>query len=128
MVLAGVLLAYALRWAPGVDARLHASGAQTAFRFNSYVALALAERRVRRGSLVPVLLPNGLAMPVAYAAAMKLGYWVEQIDIQAELVRVESEHSAMAVCIGGAAGGGWWHLVMLASAPAPKASNSLPRR
>ena len=31
------------RW-PGVDARLHASGAQMAFRFNSYVALALAER------------------------------------------------------------------------------------
>ena len=27
-----------------VDARLHASGAQTAFRFNSYVALALSER------------------------------------------------------------------------------------
>jgi len=41
---AGVALAYALRLAPGVDARLHASGAQVAFRFNSYVALALADR------------------------------------------------------------------------------------
>ena len=40
----GVALAYAVRLAPGVDARLHASGAQVAFRFNSYVALALAER------------------------------------------------------------------------------------
>ena len=40
----GVMLAYALRLAPGVDARLHASGAQVAFRFNSYVALALADR------------------------------------------------------------------------------------
>ena len=33
----GVLLAYALRLWPGVDARLHASGAQTAFRFNMVV-------------------------------------------------------------------------------------------
>ncbi len=41
---AGVVLAYAVRLAPGVDARLHASGAQVAFRFNSYVALALADR------------------------------------------------------------------------------------
>lgn len=40
----GITLAYALARLPGVDARLHASGAQTAFRFNSYVALALAER------------------------------------------------------------------------------------
>jgi predicted permease len=40
----GVALAYSLRLAPGVDPRLHASGAQVAFRFNSYVALALADR------------------------------------------------------------------------------------
>lgn len=40
----GIVLATLLRHLPGVDARLHASGAQTAFRFNSYIALALAER------------------------------------------------------------------------------------
>ena len=33
----GIALAYALRRWPGVDARLHASGAQTAFRFNSFM-------------------------------------------------------------------------------------------
>lgn len=38
----GIALATALRAWPGVDARLHASGAQVAFRFNSYIALALA--------------------------------------------------------------------------------------
>src|SRR4029453_18227633 len=39
LVLLGVATAYALgRW-PGVDTRAHASGAQVAFRFNSYVAL-----------------------------------------------------------------------------------------
>ncbi len=40
----GVVLALALGAWPGVDARAHASGAQTAFRFNSYIALALASR------------------------------------------------------------------------------------
>ena len=40
----GIGLAFAVRSWPGVDARLHASGAQVAFRFNSFIALALAER------------------------------------------------------------------------------------
>ncbi|MEY8688271.1 MAG: AEC family transporter [Leptothrix sp. (in: b-proteobacteria)] len=40
----GFVLTVLLRSAPGVDARLLASGAQTAFRFNSYVGLALADR------------------------------------------------------------------------------------
>jgi hypothetical protein len=43
-VACGIALAYALRRWPGVDARLHASGAQTVFRFNSFIALALSER------------------------------------------------------------------------------------
>jgi len=42
--LAGMVLAEALQWYKGFDRRLIASGAQTAFRFNSYIALALAER------------------------------------------------------------------------------------
>lgn len=44
VVLGGIAMSYALARVPGVDARLHASGAQVAFRFNSYVALALSER------------------------------------------------------------------------------------
>ena len=40
----GIVLASALRPMPGVDPVRQASGAQVAFRFNSYVALALAER------------------------------------------------------------------------------------
>lgn len=41
---AGIVLGYALRAVPGVDPVHHASGAQVAFRFNSYVALALADK------------------------------------------------------------------------------------
>jgi malonate transporter and related proteins len=40
----GIVLATLLRHLPGIDAHLQASGAQVAFRFNSYIALALAER------------------------------------------------------------------------------------
>lgn len=40
----GLALATLLRRWPGVDAHLQASGAQVAFRFNSYIALALADR------------------------------------------------------------------------------------
>lgn len=44
IVAVGIASAYALRRLPGVDPVLHASGAQVAFRFNSYVALALADK------------------------------------------------------------------------------------
>jgi predicted permease len=40
----GIVLSYAVALLPDIDARRHAAGAQVAFRFNSYVGLALAER------------------------------------------------------------------------------------
>lgn len=41
VMLTGIAVALAIgRW-PGIDARLHASGAQTAYRFNSFIALAV---------------------------------------------------------------------------------------
>ena len=48
LMLCGVALAFSLQLAPRVDARLHASGAQVAFRFNSYMALALSRTAGRR--------------------------------------------------------------------------------
>ncbi|GAA0739390.1 AEC family transporter [Ideonella azotifigens] len=66
----GIALSYALgRW-PGVDARLHASGAQTAFRFNSYVALALAERLGGVQSVAWTALLVALCVPVCNIAAV----------------------------------------------------------
>ena len=41
---AGALLAAAVRWLPGIDRVTAASGWQTAFRFNSFIALALADQ------------------------------------------------------------------------------------
>lgn len=70
ITLAGIVLALAIgRW-PGVDARRHASGAQTAFRFNSYIALALAERLGGAGGLTWMALALALCVPIVNVAAV----------------------------------------------------------
>ena len=70
VVASGVLLAYALRLLPGVDPQLHASGAQTAFRFNSFIALALAERLQGPQGLAWVALLIALCVPLCNVAAV----------------------------------------------------------
>ena len=70
ITLAGVALAYALRLLPKVDARLHASGAQTAFRFNSFIGLALAERLGGPQGLAVVALLIAVCVPVCNLAAV----------------------------------------------------------
>jgi malonate transporter len=69
-VLAGIVLAYALKRWPGVDARLHASGAQTVFRFNSYIALALAERLGGQQGLAWMALLIAVCVPICNVAAV----------------------------------------------------------
>jgi hypothetical protein len=66
----GIALAYALRMLPGTDARLHASGAQCAFRFNSYVALALAERIAGAPGLAWQAMLAALCVPLCNVAAV----------------------------------------------------------
>jgi len=66
----GIALSYALRRWPGVDARLHASGAQTAFRFNSFIALALAERLGGQVGLAWMALSIALCVPLCNVAAV----------------------------------------------------------
>lgn len=70
VVACGVVLAYALRLWPRVDARLHASGAQTAFRFNSFIALALAERLGGPQGLAWIALLIALCVPLCNVAAV----------------------------------------------------------
>ena len=66
----GIALAYALRRLPGVDPMTHASGAQTAFRFNSYVALALAERLAGAPGVAWQALLMAVCVPVCNVAAV----------------------------------------------------------
>jgi malonate transporter len=66
----GIALSYALGHWPGVDSRTHASGSQIAFRFNSYVALALAERLGGVQSVAWIALLIALCVPVCNVAAV----------------------------------------------------------
>jgi predicted permease len=70
LVALGIVLAYALGRVPGVDPRAHASGAQVAFRFNSYVALALAERVGGAQGVAAIALVVSLAVPLCNVAAV----------------------------------------------------------
>jgi hypothetical protein len=70
VVACGIALAYALGQWPGVDARTHASGAQTAFRFNSYVALALAERLGGVQAVAWIALLVAVCVPLCNVAAV----------------------------------------------------------
>ncbi|HEX7383448.1 MAG TPA: AEC family transporter [Burkholderiaceae bacterium] len=70
IVASGILLSYAVGLLPGVDARRHASGAQVAFRFNSYVALALAERLGGAQGVAWIALLVALCVPLTNVGAV----------------------------------------------------------
>lgn len=66
----GIALAYSLRRFPRVDALLHASGAQTAFRFNSYIALAMAERLGGAAGVAAMAVLVAVCVPVCNVGAV----------------------------------------------------------
>jgi malonate transporter len=70
----GIALAYALPHLPvvgrHVDAREHAASAQVAFRFNSYIALALAERLAGAQGLLLIAVLIGVCVPILNVAAV----------------------------------------------------------
>lgn len=70
VVAVGIALAYAVAKLRGVDAGLHAAGAQTAFRFNSYVALALAERLAGSAGVAWTALLVAVCVPLCNVAAV----------------------------------------------------------
>lgn len=67
---AGIVLAQALRLWPGVNPQLHASGAQTAYRFNSYVGLALAERLAGAPGVAGFAVLLSVCVPLCNVAAV----------------------------------------------------------
>lgn len=70
VMLSGIALAFALGRVPGVDPKIHASGAQVAFRFNSFVALALAERLYGAQGVAWIAMIVAVCVPVANVAAV----------------------------------------------------------
>jgi predicted permease len=74
MGVAGIALAYALPhlpWlGPHIDRRDHAAGAQVAFRFNSFIGLALAERLAGAQGLQLIAVLIGVCVPLFNVAAV----------------------------------------------------------
>ena len=72
--LTGIALAYALPFLPGlrthIDRREHAASAQIAFRFNSILCLALAERLVGPPGVLMIAVVIGVCVPIFNVAAV----------------------------------------------------------
>ncbi len=71
---AGIALAYALPYLPWlrrhIDLRDHAASAQVAFRFNSFIGLALAERLAGSQGLLMIAVLIGVCVPLLNVAAV----------------------------------------------------------
>ncbi|MGE4243413.1 AEC family transporter [Ramlibacter sp.] len=72
--LSGIAMAYALPYVPGlrrhVDRTAHAGAAQVAFRFNSFLALALTERLVGAPGQLLIAVVIGFCVPMFNVAAV----------------------------------------------------------
>ena len=72
LILAAIAMSFAIAWLPGMDKREHAGAAQVAFRFNSYIALAVSERLGGVLGLQLMALLMGVSVPLCNAAAVWL--------------------------------------------------------
>ncbi|MDM0107827.1 AEC family transporter [Variovorax sp. J22R24] len=72
--LSGIALAYSLPFVPGIgahiDRRDHAASAQIAFRFNSFICLALADRVAGPEGLLMIAVLIGVCVPMFNIAAV----------------------------------------------------------
>ena len=72
--LCGIALSYALPWLPligrHIDPRQHAASAQVAFRFNSFIGLALAERLAGPEGLLLIAVLIGFCVPLFNVGAV----------------------------------------------------------
>ena len=89
--LAGIALAYSIPWWPGLRthlaARDHASAAQVAFRFNSFIGLALADRLAGAQGLFFISVLIGFCVPMFNIAAVWPMTREGQHSFWAQLVR-----------------------------------------
>ncbi len=74
MSISGIALAYALPWLPWlgrhIDRRDHVASAQIGFRFNSFIALALADRLAGPQGQVQIAVLIGVCVPLLNLAAV----------------------------------------------------------
>ncbi len=70
LVGSGIALSYALAKLPGVAATDHAAAAQVAFRFNSFIALAITERLAGAEGLLLIAVLIGVCVPLCNVGAV----------------------------------------------------------
>lgn len=91
MALSGIAMAYSLPYIPGlrryIDAREHAGSAQVAFRFNSFIGLALADRLAGARGLLLIAVLIGVCVPIYNVAAVWPMVRHAQKGLVRELVR-----------------------------------------
>lgn len=66
----GMALAYAVKWVLKPDAKAHASSFQTAFRFNSYIGLAIAGRLHGEAGIAAFGIVIGIVVPICNIASV----------------------------------------------------------
>ncbi len=70
MVVFGILISYAIAKLPGVNARDHAGAAQIGFRFNSFIALAMADRLAGSEGVLLIAIIIGVCVPLCNMGAI----------------------------------------------------------
>ena len=71
MVVCGIVVSYAIGKLPGVHVRDHAGAAQIGFRFNSFIALAIADRLVGSEGVRLIAIIIGVCVPVCNVGAIR---------------------------------------------------------
>ncbi len=69
-IIVGMVLSYAVRWILKVDAKIFASGFQLAFRFNSYIGLAIAGRLHGEAGIAAFGIVIAIVVPLCNIAAV----------------------------------------------------------
>ncbi len=112
--LGGIALAYSVPYWPGlknhVAPRQHAASAQIAFRFNSFIGLALAERLAGPPGLLVIALLIGISVPLMNIGAVWPMAHHAQRGFLGELVRnplIIGTASGLAANLGGFSIPGW---------------------
>jgi predicted permease len=93
----GVAAAYACRWLPETDVRRRTSGAQTAFRFNSYLGMAIAERIGSAEGLTLFSIMIAVMIPILNVAAV----WPMASHAQRGLARELMRNPLIIATLGG---------------------------
>lgn len=91
LCIGGIAMSYAVPYLPWIGARVdrreHASGAQVSFRFNSFIALAMAERILGAQGAVLIAVLIGVCVPLVNVGAVWPMARHSQRGIVRELVR-----------------------------------------